>query len=169
MFQSGPLHIGAGATARIGAIRWSALTGSTLRIRIGGRTLVVHNRAHAAHLVSISSLRAKKGRGGTVSLSIAAALHRLPAGAQVAFAWTVRSGRRIVATHATLARFQTGSMCYVHGICRRPGAPRSASYTFAFKPKHKGRYSLTGMVTVVVIHGVTQSASGVARTLAFKA
>jgi len=168
VFQSGPLHITAGATARIGAIRWSALAGSTLRIRIGGRTLVVHNHAHAAHLASIGSLRAKKGRGGAVSLSIAAALHQLPAGAQVAFAWTVHSGRRVVATHATLAHFQTGSRCYVHGICVRPGAPSSASYTFTFKPKRKGRYSLTGTVTVVTIQGVTQSASRASRTLSFK-
>jgi hypothetical protein len=150
VFQSGPLHIGAGASVRIGGIRWDSLTGSTLLIRIGRRTIVVHNRARSPLLASIKTLHAKKGRHGTVSLTIFAALHRLPTGAQLAFAWTVRSGGHVVASHAVL----------------KPLGTRSASYTF--KPKRKGRYTLTGTVAVVTISGVTESTSSTSRTLNFR-
>jgi hypothetical protein len=99
----------------------------------------------------VKTLRAKKGAHGAVSLTIAAGLHRLPAGGELAFVWTVRSGGRVVARHAALQR--TGKT--------------SASY--AFKPAHKGRFTLTGTVVVVTISGVAQSTSEASRSLKFRA
>jgi len=151
VFQSGPLHIAAGASAHIGAIHWSLLAGSSVRVTIGAHTIVVRNRLRVPHLASVKTLSAKKGRHGTVSLSIAAALHRLPAGGQLAFVWTVRSGGRVVARHAAVL-----------------GAGKtSASYTFT--PAHKGRFTLTGTVVVVTISGVAQSTSEASRNLKFSA
>ncbi len=151
IFQSGPLHIAAGATAHIGAIRWSSLAGSSIRVTIGGRTIVVHNRLRASRLASVKTLSAKKGRHGTVSLTIAAALHHAPAGAQLAFIWTVQSGGRVLARHTALER----------------AGRTSASYTF--KPAHKGRFTLTGTVVVVTISGVAQTTSKASRRLTFGA
>jgi hypothetical protein len=172
VFQSGPLRISARATASIGSIRWSALTGSRVRVRIGRRTLTVRSHLHTKALASIKSLHAKKGHGGTVSLGITAKVDRLPAGAELAFTWVVRSGRHIVATHAELGRTLNYNECFkgthLQGICARPTYPQSTLYTYAFKPPHKGSYTLTGTVTVVTINGITQSASNASRTLRFK-
>lgn len=169
VFQSGPLRIGAGAHVRVGSIHWSALGGSTLRVTIGRRTLLVHNRARPTRLATIKRLSAKRGRGGSVSLTIAAQIARMPAGAQLEFTWIVRGAGHVVATHAEPGQMLTTPQCHVHGICARPGYPQTASYSFAFRPKRAGRYSLTGTVTVVTIHGVTQNASRASRTLSFKA
>lgn len=149
VFQSGPLHIGANESARIGAIRWSSLGSSTVRMTIGGRSIVVANHARSAHLASIRTLTAKRGRRGTVSLTIATGRRHLPTGARLAFVWTVRSAGRLVSTHAQVAAANA----------------RSASYTF--KPKGRGHFTLTAVVVVVTISGVTQSSSEATRKLTF--
>jgi hypothetical protein len=170
VFQSGPLHLGAGAHVRVGAIRWSRLAGSTLRVTIGRHALTVRNRLRAPRLASIYSLAAKKGSKGTVTLAITAKLKSPPAGDQIAFAWIVRSGRRVVATHAMLGRIlqdcpRNGN--HIIGVCANSYGP--ATYTFAFKPPRHGSYTLTASVTSITINGVTQSASRTMRTLRFKA
>jgi hypothetical protein len=172
VFQSGSLHVGVGAHVRVGAIRWSGLAGSALRVTIGRHTLTVRNRLHVPRLASIAKLAAKKGSQGTVALTIDAKLNHLPAGEQVAFVWTVRSGHRVVATHAMLGSLLSGSQCdaaIVHGICAIPKYLRPAIYTFTFKPPRHGSYTLTASVTAITISGVTQSASRATRTLRFKA
>ena len=129
VFQSAPLPIGAGKTARIRGIRWASLVGSALRVSVGGRTLTVRNRFRPARLASISSLRVTKLRTRTASLTIRVALRKLPVGSQLAFAWVVRRSRRVVTTHGLLA----------------PAGTKAASFTF--HAKRAGRYTLKAIVS----------------------
>lgn len=149
VFQSGPLPIGAGQAAQIGSIPWDSLTGTALKVSIGGHTLTVPNRYDPAPLASITSLTATKTGKRTVSLAIRAALHELPAGAQVTFGWAVQRGGHVVGTHALLV----------------PAGTNTASFTFT--AKNPGRYTLTATVTVITPTGPTPSAVSTSRTLTF--
>ncbi len=149
VFQSGPLPIGAGQTAQISSIKGDSLTGSALKVSIGGHTLTVRNRYHPAQLTRIISLKATKTGKRAVSLTIRAALHQLPAGAQVTFGWAVQRRGYVVATHALLA----------------PAGTNTARFTFT--ANHPGRYQLTATVTVITPTGPTPSTVSTSRTLSF--
>ncbi len=133
-FSSGPLRIGAGQTAHITGVRWSNLIGSTLRVRIGRRTLTVANRARALKLARIARLSAVAGRHGAITLSINARTRRLPRGAAVALVWLVRRGHHLIATHALPV------------TSTKPGFTR----TWVFNPSRPGRYQLTARLMVII-------------------
>ncbi len=149
-FKSGPLHIGPGGKASIGAINWGSLQGSTIELTIGGRRLRIANRLRAPQLASIARLSATKLRGHAVSLTIATRPRRLPAGTQVVFLWIVKQGARRIASHLTIAGASTKSA------------------TFTFRARQSGRYKLTAYVTVATLSGVAQSSSSAVRTVAFR-
>jgi hypothetical protein len=151
LFESGRLHIGRGGTALIGGIQWGSLQGSQIRLRLGGRTLVVRNRFHVAQLAAISSLHAQLLHKRAVALRITAARRILPAGALIAYTWIVRRDGRTISSHSVVGRV---------GV-------RSASFTF--HAERTGSYVLTAAVTVVTIRGVAQSTSRATRTLRFHA
>ncbi len=150
LFQSGSLHIGRGASARVSGIHWSSLAGATLRVRIGSRTLVIHNHARALRLAKVHTLSAHKAGKAGEALEIAAAVKRLPVGAKLAFSWVVRHGGRVLASHATIVS----------------GARRSA--TFDFKPTARGSYSLTGSVAVIASKGLASTSAQSSRRLTFR-
>lgn len=151
-FQSRPLRVGRGQSVQITGARWQDLAGSTLRIRIGGRTFTVANRLRVGRLAAIAALSAKRTRGGQYTLSIRGQLKKLPRTAHVAFMWVVRRGRRAVGTHALVLERSGGT------IVR----------TWAFKPPRPGRYTFTASVVVVTIHGALASSSRTSRSVAFK-
>jgi hypothetical protein len=148
-FKSGPLHIGSGGSARIAAIHWSGLAGATLTLRIGHRTVRVRNHLHVARLARVRALSAHRTAKGVV-LKISAALRRLPKHSKLAFAWAIRRGRHVVATHARLTSAKA----------------RSASYTF--RPPARGSYRLTATVAVISTSGLTTTSSKATRRLAFR-
>jgi hypothetical protein len=148
-FHSGPMHIGRGASATIAAIHWSNLAGATLSLRVGRRTVRVRNHQHIARLARVRALRARKTAKGVV-LKISAALRRLPKHSKLAFAWAIRRGRHVVATHARLTSAKV----------------RSASYTF--KPPKRGAYSLTATVAVISTSGLATTSSKATRRLTFR-
>jgi hypothetical protein len=148
VFKSGPLRIGAGATARLEDIHWGALGRSAVRVRIGGRTFLLHNHARSAHSASIATLRARIHHG-RASVTIVRTRRRLPAGSTLAFSWMVRTGGHVVAAHSVEQSAGTYSA------------------TYKFKPKRKGRYEVTGTVTVITINGVMQNTSQRSRNVVF--
>jgi hypothetical protein len=137
MFSTGPIHIAAGQTATISGAQWGRVTGSRLRIRIGGHALTVANRMRPPHLVRVAGLTVAAGRGGALMLTLRAKLSRLPRGAVVALAWIVRRGGHLTATHTVTATV-------VHGALAR---------TWPFRPRARGRYSLTARVMVLIPAG----------------
>jgi hypothetical protein len=112
---------------------------------------LLRNHARPAHLAGVRSLSATRGSHHKLVLKIAASLHKLPAGAQLAYAWIVRRAGRVIATHAVLA----------------PSSQHSAS--FAFAPRGKGTYVLTGSVTVITRAGLGAASASSVRRLAFHA
>jgi hypothetical protein len=151
VFDSGPIRIGAHGTATIGSIRWGSLTGSTLKVKAGDRTMTIRNAHRPAVLAPIASVKAGKAHNGKVVLSITRKLRKLPAGSQLAFTWVVRRAGKIVATRSLLT------------------APGARTEKYAFAAKRPGRYTLTATITAVILQGVTATISQPARrTLKFR-
>jgi hypothetical protein len=152
-FSSGPLHIAPGQTAQIGGVRWDALLGSRLRVRIGGRTLTVVNRLRSPRLARIARLSVATARRGAVALTIRASIARLPRGGVVALAWIVRRGGRVTRVH-------TATVTVAHGTLSR---------TWTFRAPARGRYRLTARVMVLVPTGPAGvSSSAVTATAGFR-
>ncbi len=151
VFDSGPIVIGPDSKATIESVRWNSLTGSTLKVTAGHRTMTIRNTYRPAVLASVASLKAGKARHGKVVLSIRDKTAKLPAGTQIAFTWIVRRGGKTIATHSLLAAPST----------------RTAKYTFtARKP---ARYTLTASVTAVILSGITATTRpSPTRTLQFR-
>ena len=81
LFQSDPLPIGAGETARLDSIQWDLLTDTTLKVTSGGRTVTVANRLPPPRSATIDSLQVTKVGDRTAKLTIRAGLRELRAGA----------------------------------------------------------------------------------------
>jgi hypothetical protein len=150
-FTSGPIRIGEDGTATIESIKWSSLTGSTLKVKAGRRTMTIRNTYRPEVLASVASLSAGKVHHGKIVLSIRDKTRKLPAGTQIAFTWVIRRGQKTIATHSLLTA---------------PGT-RTAKYTFTAKTP--GRYTLTAAVTAVVLSGITATIRpSPSRTLRFR-
>jgi hypothetical protein len=145
-FASGPIAIGARQTASISSIRWSNLGGSTLKVRIGRRTLTVVNHLKPRRLVRTTMLMAHKTRDDTEKLTVHATLARLPHGATIAIAWLVRHAGHTVARH----------------VVRLASNRRALRRTWTFEPKAIGTYTATARVIVVTPVGATGVTSSVA-------
>ncbi len=102
-FSTGPITIGAGQTAKIGAIHWGSLAKSTVTVRTGGRTLVVHNHAAAPPTARITRVSVKRLAKHKVTLSVRAALPALTKGSAVSVLFLVRRGNQVVAKHVVAA------------------------------------------------------------------
>jgi hypothetical protein len=149
-FTSGPIRIGEHGKATIESIRWSSLTGSTLKVKAGRRTMTIRNTYRPEVLASVASLKAGKVHHRKIVLSIRDKTRKLPAGTKIAFTWVIRRGRKIIATHSLLTAPST----------------RTAHYTFTAKTP--GRYTLTAAVTAVILSGMTATTrSSPSRTLQF--
>ena len=70
VFTSGPIRIAKNSKARITGISRASLAGSSVRVTVNGRTLIVRNHSRVPQLASIVSLRVKKLRRHNVALMI---------------------------------------------------------------------------------------------------
>jgi hypothetical protein len=151
-FESGPIRIGANSKATIESVRWNSLTGSTVKIRTGGRIMTIHNTYRPVALASVASLHAGTAHHRKVVLAIHAKVRKLPAGTQLAFTWIVKRDGKTVATHSLLT------------------APSIRTARYTFTAKTPGRYALTAAVTAVILSGLTATVrKSVSRTRQFRA
>jgi hypothetical protein len=140
-FESGRVHLPANGTARIAHVNWAGLGRSLLRLRLGGRAVVLRNRLPRLPRLSILSLRAKRLRGARVGLIVRLARRRLPRDTQLLLQWTLRRGTKVAAAYTQLLS----------------GHTRTASYTAAVPPP--GGYRATVAVTALRTSGIAQDAS----------
>ncbi len=106
-FVSGPISIGPGQVAHISGVRWTSLSGAELTVKVGGRTIKLHNRAPSVRLLNTGTVRVLTVKH-KIHLVVTGSVSKVGKGSNVAVVWVVRDGTRVVARHEVALIAQHG-------------------------------------------------------------
>lgn len=149
-FQSGPISVGPHSTATISAIRWNALTSSTLKVTTSGHARTIGSTYRPKSLAAIASLSAGKASKLATSLSVRFRLHGLPADSEVLVTWVVQKSGHVVATRAEQV------------------SPHASTARYHFRGQRHGQFTVTATVTVITTQGAASSSTQTSRRLRFR-
>jgi hypothetical protein len=148
-FVSEPVPVGANQSVRVTGIHWTRF--GAVAATVGGHRVRLVNTMRTASAGAITRVQAARGRAGRVLLTIGARLAKEPGVSSAMLTWTVRLGRRVIATH--VAQLRSGQ--------------RRRAATWAFHGRRASHYRLTAGLVVVAAKGLTESTSFTTKGLAF--
>lgn len=145
-FTTQPLHLGSG-TVKISKIRWTALSGHTMKLRIGSHRIVAHN--HTATLVKakIKGLTVRHHGRRHLIAKLIAKLPKLGSSSLIDVVWLLRRGHHVVRKHVVSLAAKGR---YLHNSWRTEA--------------NRHDLKVTATVMIVGVHGVAESTSVASKT-----
>jgi hypothetical protein len=145
-FTTQPLHLGSG-TVNISKIRWTALSGHTMKLRIGSRRVVVHNHTATLAKPKIKELTVHHHGRRHLIATLKANLPKLSSSSLIDVVWLLRRGQHVVYKHVVSL------------------AAKGQDLHNSWRTKAKGRnLKVVATVMIVGVHGVAESTSVASKT-----
>ena len=155
-FTGKPIALGANQSAHVDSISWGR-SGGTVKVKIGGKTITLHNLTAKPRGAKITTLHVSKKSKKTIDGVLKVKLPKLPTGSQAIAVWFVHNGHKLLATHRVVLSI---------------GKPSVTSNWLIKLSKHKKwrhkRLTFTAVVVTIAVHGGAEKAASSHRSTHYR-